>query len=648
MAMSQDKMSLISNKLSVRYPASFRREAFLKARQWNGRLDEILRFIDGARNPTREMHSHSIVSTLQNTLFNLADVNENEELEEMPNNQVSTPIQEAMKSPKSDASLNQSSAEGEADGGSSSPRVCIAGPPDEEITSPISQSQKSPKADGVETSVSPPSARDTMSPQQTDHKSPLKAGVKFAEDTYDPSGTSQNAAHDDRRGERASRSNSDATGLLTGGKYSANNRITKALARLVMGKDMDDDSKLRRVVPLVEIGEGRPGLKPGLRGEVLPVHEEELATIIAYSLASEEYHNQLIKFLRDECDDTDLDFSEKAVPSAMENVAAAEPLKNPEGRTSEQSMLEHDQRNESAEWGNMERTDFTSTSVTQQNNMINMIRGKSPEPESYHGRVSAGAFASMASMEAARANEFRRVSGVSDGNFFNQRGPIQPILAELRAGVDMIDSDGSTTNNFVGSAAASRVKSFDRTNSNAGYPHRNSSGATGHHASIGGRIVKSESLPVLAEAVGAMNEQTGDNEVMMKVSEAADRDSQSQSASHTPSDMEAENMTFEKQMMSQTKSHVRHTFEETDENDRVVIKFVCTSYWATQFEAVRAEYMQEEDNAGFIRSLSMSSRWATQGGKSGASFSKSVDERFVIKVKKQTEYAHTCYEFLRI
>jgi hypothetical protein len=34
-------------------------------------------------------------------------------------------------------------------------------------------------------------------------------------------------------------------------------------------------------------GEGRLSLPPGRKGEVIPVLEEELATIIAYSLASQ-------------------------------------------------------------------------------------------------------------------------------------------------------------------------------------------------------------------------------------------------------------------------------------------------------------------------------------------------------------------------
>ena len=45
----------------------------------------------------------------------------------------------------------------------------------------------------------------------------------------------------------------------------------------------------RFVVPLGTLGTGRLGLKPGRSGRILPVFDDELASIIAYSLSSEEY-----------------------------------------------------------------------------------------------------------------------------------------------------------------------------------------------------------------------------------------------------------------------------------------------------------------------------------------------------------------------
>lgn len=39
----------------------------------------------------------------------------------------------------------------------------------------------------------------------------------------------------------------------------------------------------------------------------------------------------------------------------------------------------------------------------------------------------------------------------------------------------------------------------------------------------------------------------------------------------------------------------------------------------------------------YIRSLGMATRWDAKGGKSGATFSKTADERFVIKYVTRTE-----------
>ena len=74
-------------------------------------------------------------------------------------------------------------------------------------------------------------------------------------------------------------------------KQAKQNRLAKAFARLVLGGSgvtPTGDSKV--AVPLGAFGEGRLSLPPGRKGEVIPVREEELATIIAYSLASQVYH----------------------------------------------------------------------------------------------------------------------------------------------------------------------------------------------------------------------------------------------------------------------------------------------------------------------------------------------------------------------
>ena len=108
---------------------------------------------------------------------------------------------------------------------------------------------------------------------------------------------------------------------------------------------------------------------------------------------------------------------------------------------------------------------------------------------------------------------------------------------------------------------------------------------------------------------------------------------------------------IEGKMLVRNKSHIKHTFRDHGEKGQVTAKFVCTSYWATQFHAVRQVFLRqsrsenagkaetEDDNIekGYIESLSSAYSWAASGGKSGASFARTSDDRFVIKCISRTE-----------
>jgi 1-phosphatidylinositol-3-phosphate 5-kinase len=102
---------------------------------------------------------------------------------------------------------------------------------------------------------------------------------------------------------------------------------------------------------------------------------------------------------------------------------------------------------------------------------------------------------------------------------------------------------------------------------------------------------------------------------------------------------------IERQLLDRNKSHIKHTFRDVDEKGQVACKFVCTSYWAVQFHAVRQSFLASEDGSrsgeeieqNFIESLSSAYSWAASGGKSGASFARTSDDRFVIKCISRTE-----------
>lgn len=114
-----------------------------------------------------------------------------------------------------------------------------------------------------------------------------------------------------------------------------------------------------------------------------------------------------------------------------------------------------------------------------------------------------------------------------------------------------------------------------------------------------------------------------------------------------------ESRTTERRMLFRNKTHIKHTFRDFDEKGHVTCKFVCTTYWATQFHAVRQIFLSSNSTGigeeadplsspegveqSYIESLSCAYSWAASGGKSGASFSRTSDDRFVIKCISRTE-----------
>ena len=129
------------------------------------------------------------------------------------------------------------------------------------------------------------------------------------------------------------------------------------------------------------------------------------------------------------------------------------------------------------------------------------------------------------------------------------------------------------------------------------------------------------------------------------------------SQSHAPTAGHSdEGKATERRMMNRNKSHIKHTFRDVDEKGQVTCKFVCTTYWATQFHAVRQCFLSPnnikskseglENSATmkhndieqcYIESLGSTYSWAASGGKSGANFARTADDRFVIKCISRTE-----------
>ena len=138
---------------------------------------------------------------------------------------------------------------------------------------------------------------------------------------------------------------------------------------------------------------------------------------------------------------------------------------------------------------------------------------------------------------------------------------------------------------------------------------------------------------------------------------------------------------MERRMLERNKSHIKHTFRDFDEKGQQTCKFVCTTYWATQFHMVRQAFLSQHVSSSstgatgttsttgvsnkngsgvdadgrmsssgaaadpygldvekcYAESLSSAYSWAASGGKSGASFQRTADDRFIIKCISRTE-----------
>ncbi|KAF1788159.1 Leucine-rich repeat domain, L domain-like [Phytophthora cactorum] len=87
-------------------------------------------------------------------------------------------------------------------------------------------------------------------------------------------------------------------------------------------------------------------------------------------------------------------------------------------------------------------------------------------------------------------------------------------------------------------------------------------------------------------------------------------------------------------LRSTTRNNVDHSF--VDENQfQSVMRFSCKSYYAMQFHALRKLYYGGDRN--YVESLCNCQQWNAAGGKSGAGFLKTRDERFIAKAIPEIE-----------
>jgi hypothetical protein len=340
----------------------------------------------------------------------------------------------------------------------------------------------------------------------------------------------------------------------------ASTRIVKAFARL-LGKDSFKQSNF--AVDISEFSGGRLGLPPGRGGRVIGVVEDELSTVIAYSLSSQEYWEQVQAFLRE--DTNDLFVKDRPYKNEiLSSPADFEPQTEGDlaGHTVETKIDDPDE---------MVKTEAKSNEETPSSAIDSLMKKRKS--------TFAKTFQTLVKSEVPEPEE-------------------KPIAEEPEA-----EEAGNPEGMFG-------FMSFHSTGDYFEY---------GNQYVVEGGDVQAGSLPGQDPS---LNFSDHDNH-------SVDSGGREAASPHPTS--------RESVLTERRKTHIKHRFSDFDDKNNITCKFICHIFWATQFQALRAEFLDDDDDEGFIRSLSLTSRWNAQGGKSGASFSRTTDNRFVVKHITRTE-----------
>lgn len=344
----------------------------------------------------------------------------------------------------------------------------------------------------------------------------------------------------------------------------ASTRIVKAFARL-LGKDNLKQSNF--AVDISEFSGGRLGLPPGRGGRVIGVVEEELSTVIAYSLSSQEYWDQVQAFLKEDTNDL---------------IVKERPYKN----EILSSPADFEQQND------IDLGQATETKLDEADELDNQrppserIKPDEPSPTDGTMKKRKSAFATLQTLVKSEPTT-------------EAAQPLNPVAEESEQ-EEVVPENKEGMFGFM---------SFHSAGDYFGY---------GNEYVTGGEI----NLENQTSSPPSSTLQRPDNtEKFTEISSTA-----------SPTPYSRESILTERR-----KTHIKHRFSDFDDKNNITCKFICHIYWATQFQALRAEFLDDDDDEGFIRSLSLTSRWNAQGGKSGASFSRTTDNRFVVKHITRTE-----------
>jgi hypothetical protein len=363
----------------------------------------------------------------------------------------------------------------------------------------------------------------------------------------------------------------------------ASTRIVKAFARL-LGKDNFKQSNF--AVDISDFSGGRLGLPPGRGGRVIGVVEDELSTVIAYSLSSQEYWDQVQAFLREDTNDL---------------IVKERPYKNNEILS---SPADFEQSNENDMGGNQmeSKIDYPDELTLDSQRERSETDPMKTLGDSHNNPDSSS------SVPKKRKSTFAKTFQT----LVKSDTPEPQATASVKEGTEQEETESENPEGMFG------FMSFHSTGDYFEYGDEYVIGGLGSNADGESDNGAAPQLSSIQEASSSDNEKEPNGPATGEPT--------------SPQPISRESI-----LTDRRKTHIKHRFSDFDDKNNIMCKFISTIYWAVQFAALRAEFLDDDDDEGFIRSLSLSSRWNAQGGKSGASFSRTTDNRFVVKHITRTE-----------
>ena len=622
--------------LLATYPLSLRRDMLQRATLWNSKINVVYRFIDsveglnsipgggGGVTDLMELPDEDELLIIRNTVMGKGG-----QQGDAQDKELSRPLTIRISSTSSSTSRPSTSR-----AVPESPRESTSEDKSFSKSDETSDVSQHPGGDLDTSDITP---RDES--EESDDKESSQKSVGSVANPKQPTSTSQPAVKD------------------------KSTRLTKALQRF-RGKDNSGAVPTAFAVGVDELCQGRLGLPAGRFGRVIAVHEEQLATVIAYSLASEEYYQNLQLLLAEDSGSGGLhagDTPEKKrfKPFSPSSKSGSKYIPN---------VTKH-----STELGDGGTGTTSPASVISARNHhgvelddddLHLPEHRDhhdPDPDPDSDALDNDVFAedkehtSIAGAGISTSSPATAVGGTEKS--------VDDFQGKLQTGLDTIHEDKLSTpmKGMEGSQVGQHrhEEEDDETDGVHAVGHKSYKYLNFNYD----EAIKLEGLSpvnVSIKASSTIPTTSTSHGVVKDTSEEPCESIPARTSSEPPvpppvmGGDSSSGVSRESTLISQRKTHIKHRFNDIDpKTDNISSKFICHIFYATQFQAVRAEYLKDDDDdEGFIRSLSMADQWNAQGGKSGASFSKSSDSRFVVKHITRTElqmfldFAPAYFEYL--